>query len=459
MKKSYNFINVLFIFIFVSYFSQAQTNSKYRRCYTTELYKKRLGKEGYRRFVQNTESWLHKSIQKQKTKRGTDDSVRIAVIVHLLHVGEATGEGANISAEQVESQIEVLNQDFKRLNPDTVNTPSIFRDVTACVNVHFELATIDANGNSLDEPGIDRVRLTKSTTYSIEEIDTLIKPSTIWDPEKYLNIWVISELEGGTLGYATYPENSTLSDITPDFLLPSNQEGVVVAAPFFGSNFTQLGSSFLLEAEFDRGRTTTHEIGHYLGLYHIWGDGDCTMDDFVDDTPLASDPNQDYNLCNDLSPNSCGAGEANDLPDMFQNFMDYSTDACFNLFTEGQKTRMRTVLENADRRKTLDRNFESVTGDGTVTDLPNFQDISNSVTVYPNPSSTLLTARIENNINGNYSIELINILGEVILEETIRKITNTYKYDLDISNLTKGLYILRLTNDNTFRATLNVIKN
>ncbi len=300
------------------------------------------------------EQWMSKGIKarqaRQAGQKTAAEVVTLPVIVHIMHKGEAVGSGMNIPAAQVASQLKVLNADFRRLNEDRIQTPSFFAGVAADLEIEFALATVDPDGVPLSEVGIRRMQApAHDGPWTPEEIDDMIKPNTIWDPERYLNIWVI-DLGGDVLGFATFPTASGLEGL--NFVAPpANTEGVVLRTTAFGSNFTGDGTFNLIPGS-DRGRTTTHEIGHFLGLRHVWGDGDCSQDDFCNDTPNASQENFVALPNCGQGANSCDDG-VGDLPDMVQNYMDFSFDGCMNLFTADQKNRIRTVLDLSPRRKEL----------------------------------------------------------------------------------------------------------
>jgi len=272
-----------------------------------------------------------------------DGILRIPVVVHIIHNGEPVGVGANISAAQVNSQIEVLNEDFRRL----IGTNGYNEDSRgADCELEFFLATRGPDGEVLAEPGIDRYNGGRNSWPKgnlRNPIETVIKPVTIWSPTEYFNIWTVNF--GGfsgrnLLGYAQFPSNSGLAGLNVFGGSPET-DGIVIGYKYFGSS--QKGNFPELIAPFDLGRTTTHEVGHWLGLRHIWGDGDCTVDDFCLDTPNANDPTAG---CPD-SNFACGSDN------MFENYMDYTNDDCMNIFTQDQKERMLQVLRNSPRRKEL----------------------------------------------------------------------------------------------------------
>ena len=295
------------------------------------------------------EEWLQEKIKEDKNNNTLPKSnvYTIPVIVHVIHnSNEAVGQGRNISQAQINSQIDVLNEDFRRTNADAAQTPAPFAAVAADIEIQFCMAMVDPNGNPLAEQGIHRVSATSiglsntTTGYSTATIDGTIKPATSWDPNRYLNIWVC-QLSGGLLGYAQFPSNSGLSGLSANGGA-ANTDGVVIGYNYFG----RVGN---LSPPFNLGRTATHEVGHWLGLRHIWGDGNCASD-FCNDTPTQSNATSG---CPSY-PSAAGcAGSPNPPGRMFQNYMDYSNDGCMNLFTADQKIRMRTVMQNSPRRVQL----------------------------------------------------------------------------------------------------------
>ncbi len=269
--------------------------------------------------------------------------LRIPVVVHVVHNGEPVGSGANISRSQVESQIAVLNEDFRKIassngeNPDGLGTDTF---------IEFFLAEQGPDGQPLEEPGIDRVDGGRSEWpkgFLRNPIESILKPGTIWDPDRYFNIWTVNFggfVSRDLLGYAQFPDMSGLDGLNETYGSP-NTDGIVVGYKYFGSS--EKGNFPVLVAPFDLGRTTTHEVGHWLGLRHIWGDGDCSVDDYCADTPNASGPS--YGCPS--SKSTCGS------PDMFENYMDYTDDACMNIFTSDQVERMHTVLRESPRRREM----------------------------------------------------------------------------------------------------------
>lgn len=314
---------------------------------------------------------------------------RIPVVVHVIHDGEPLGTGRNISDTQIQSQIEVLNEDFRRKagTPGWNNHPR-----GADVQIEFVLAKRDPSGNLTT--GI--VRWNRNTQgwnappYDFNYMNGTIKPATQWDPNRYLNIWV-ADLSGSILGYAQFPDLSGLLGMPGDAGVgvctqTANTDGVVILSSVFGSALK--GNFSGMSAPYHLGRTTTHEVGHWLGLRHTWGDGDCTVDDFCDDTPLCDD--QLYGCRAHPAP-ACIAGERR----MIENYMDYSDDGCMNIFTIDQAVRMRIVLENCPRRRSLITSpglVPPATVDAAIIDLPIPRDLC--------PNTYNINAILRNNGTG-----------------------------------------------------------
>ena len=254
--------------------------------------------------------------------------ITIPVVVHIVWNTNAE----NISDAQILSQMDVLNDDFRRTNADASNTPSVWQNIAADCEIDFCLATIAPNGSSTT--GITRTQ-TSQSSFSIGS-DNVKSSSTggvdPWPQDDYLNIWVC-DLGGGLLGYATPPSNWT-----------NPNDGVVIGYRYFGT-------TGVVQAPYNKGRTATHEVGHWLNLDHIWGDNNCGNDN-CNDTPVQQSSN--YSCPNFPSTSNCTGNGSNG--DMFMNYMDYTNDACMNLFTADQKSRMISAI-NQYRSNLLNHNL------------------------------------------------------------------------------------------------------
>lgn len=250
----------------------------------------------------------------------------IPVVVHVVY----NTSTQNISDAQIQSQMTVLNNDFRRLNADAANTPAAWTSIAADCEINFCLATTDPSGNPTT--GITR---TSTATTSFVDDDRVKSSSTggkaAWNTAKYLNIWVCP-LGGGLLGYAQFPGG------------PTSTDGVVI-------NYTAFGTTGTAAAPFNKGRTATHEVGHWLNLLHIWGDDDAGDDGICNNTSecsgtdgVSDTPNQcvmKYGTPTGVVTDNCSSTSPGI---MYMNYMDYTDDAAMNMFTTGQKARIVATM-------------------------------------------------------------------------------------------------------------------
>lgn len=301
--------------------------------------------------------------------------IQIPVVVHVLYNSAAQ----NISDEQVRSQIAALNRDFRRTNWDTVNTPARFKALAADMEIEFVLATADPKGRPTS--GIVR----KQTAVAEWTMDDKIKStatggSDAWDSKSYLNIWVGNMRR--LLGYSSLPGG------------PADMDGVVIHTGAFGTINTT--------APYNLGRTAVHEVGHWMGLKHIWGDTYCG-DDGVGDTPTQGNFTSG---CPTTFRTSCNNGTTGD---MYMNYMDFTSDACINLFTLGQKERMRSFFNTGGPRATIlaSRGLN----EPWLEEAPVFEEpvVEKSLRLYPNPVSTELV--IEFPLDGTWTGRELRIVA------------------------------------------------
>ncbi len=320
----------------------AKTPSGNIRCYTSEMEQLKQAAKLNTESVEQFETWIDQKIKEEAANPSVQKASRnIPVVVHVLY-GNAT---QNISLAQIQSQITALNKDYSATNTDYSSVPSAFNSVKGNMDIQFCLAQTDPNGNPTD--GVDRVSIAPATSLSTTTIDATWKPATIWDPTKYLNLWA-ANISGGILGYAQFPTSSGLSGLTGG-ATAANTDGVVILYNAFGTTGT-------LIAQFNKGRTATHEIGHWLGLRHISGDAACGNDFCADTPPQIGGYSSGQNGLNYGCPPYPYAptGEcAGTTAEMTMNYMDYTDDACMYMFTVAQKTRMDAVLANSPRRVSL----------------------------------------------------------------------------------------------------------
>ena len=272
-----------------------------------------------------TEAEIQRILRNQRTGDSPESVVhQIPVVFHIMYYDEQD----NISDAQIQSALAILNQDMRRLNPDTANLRAVFKSSAADLEVEFVLAKIGPNGECSN--GINR-------RWDINSLaaNNAIKSSLSWPNTKYLNVWVVrginlSGTAAGTivLGYSAFPYNG----------IPGTQDGIVIRHDQLGSVGTAQG---------ERHRTLTHEVGHYLNLFHTF-QGGCAFGDQCADTPpvaaSSSGCNSNQNTCTVDLP---------DLPDMIENYMDYSSNQCMNTFTQNQKSRAKAVLTSSQLRGNL----------------------------------------------------------------------------------------------------------
>ena len=290
--------------------------------YNQELINQETGRTDVSYFdkIEGERNFDYETSVNAKTKKATRI---IPVVFHVIH---GYGE-ENISKAQIEDQIRVINEDFQRRNADAANTRSQFRARAADFEIEFKLARKAPDGSCTE--GITRtydpINMFDDRDTRAEEAKTAVTP---WDRSKYLNIWVVKEIlsstEGTILGYAQFPGRDASTD------------GIVLIHDRVGT----IGTANVG----DKGRTLTHEIGHWLGLYHTF-QGGCTQGDRVSDTPPVDEPS--YGCTASQNPNTC----SNDSEvDMVENYMDYSNGGCMNAFTDGQLARVDGYLNSSSNR-------------------------------------------------------------------------------------------------------------
>ena len=391
--------------------------------------------------------------------------ITIPVVIHIIHKGEDEGVGTNISNEQIQSQIDALNKDFRRLNSEVNLTDPSFRGTSMDTRVEFCLAKQDPDGYATT--GIMRYQELPSIAYEqfgfplelqcLNKItmEYILKPNTIWDRDNYLNIWVsdlnqlppfiegepTGELGCGfttnIFGYAQFPNMPGLSPSVP----PESTDGVWVNYKAFGT----IGDLF---PSYNLGKTATHEIGHWLNLKHIWGDDQdladtCSLDDLVIDTPLQTIATYGCNTFPILTDNCTSL-----FPGiMFMNFMDYSDDACLSMFTYGQFVRMDGTLFTS--RASL------LSSEGCNTSSLDVEDYSliSSFAIYPNPTNSIVN--FDNSKTNFETLEIYNLLGQSLLKVHL---DNLNQSNINISEFDSGVYTFKFMKQGMFK-TVKVIKN
>jgi len=338
-------------------------------------------RENSAEYVEQRE-WIEEFTRRYKEKNLMNEGSRASTVITIPCVVHVVYENddENISDAQVLSQIDVLNEDLRRLNADAADTPDDFDAVAADFELEFCLATLDPDGNPTD--GIIRVATTESSFGLSDNVKfTSMGGSDAWPADEYLNIWSC-DLGAGLLGYAQFPGGADATD------------GVVITYSSFGRE------GFVLEP-YDLGRTGTHEVGHWLNLFHIWGDDfDCSGSDMVDDTPNQEGAN--YGCPSYPFADACN------LSVMYMNYMDYVDDACYNMFSEGQKERARALFEPGGARFDLGNSAKCVyyNNDAATVEILSptgtycYSTFSPIVTISNNGLETMTSVDINYSIDG-----------------------------------------------------------
>lgn len=415
------------------------TNAQFsqNRCGTVDVMKFREeNSPGYLQRVNNAFQVAKDIADTDAHSRDAYDTIyRIRCVVHVVYQNAAQ----NIPDSVIQSQIEVLNEDYRRLNADSIKTRGAFLPVAADARIEFVLATLDPDGNPTT--GITRTVGNPSGFLGFTPFDDGVKSNATggkdpWPTDRYLNIWVCSILNGfGVLGYAFPPDNAPGWPASSG--TDSAKQGVVLHYPVVGRNYVSP-----IDPTVAKGRSAVHEIGHYLGLRHIWGDGDCTADDGLNDTPNANAAHQQ--TC-DTSSNTCTEASGPQVPDMIENYMDYSDDRCLNMFTAEQVGLMRAMLQTS-RAGIADRIVE--TGVKKV-------DFTDMISLYPNPACNTFTLTFPKGNAKNLKVEIFSTNGLLVYSNS--QIDKSV-LQVDVAHLSTGIYFVKAFADGA-TAVKKLVKN
>ncbi len=330
--------------------------------------------------------------------------VTIPVVFHIVY-STAT---QNIPTSRITAQMAVLNKDFRRLNTDTNLIPAVWKPIAVDCEINFCLAQRDPAGNWTD--GIERTQ-TSTTSWSTNDNVKYASSggANIWDKTKYLNIWVCN-LSGGVLGYASFPPGN------------ASEDGVVLSFQYVGTT----GAS----PPYNKGRTATHEIGHWLNMKHIWGDDgtSCAGSDNVSDTPNQGGEN--YGCPSFPNTDNCATASPGV---MSMNYMDYTDDACMYMFTAGQKTRMWATL-NGSRQSLQSSNGCLPVGIAPAT-------LKGIFTIAPSPTTGAFTLSFGNGSPQDFDVLIFNILGEKVFAHHYDAL-NEAELHLDLEGNPSGIYLV-----------------
>ncbi len=452
IMKTTTAILILFYFVFNNKLA-AQTDYSHQCGFNDMLDYQETLIPGFKESANTT----YRGLAAKANDKNSQSSKAIYTIPVVFHVvWNSSSPQQNLDDSVLIEQIAVLNEDYSRSNLDASNTRPAFLPIVADAEIQFELACIDPNGNSTN--GIVRVQTT--ATFGNAFLPDMASVSKIqkstqggsdpWNQSEYLNIW-IGDINGGSstpslLGVATPPANlpNWPANSTPQDLL----DGAIIQYNAFGRNNPNIFAPGVVI----NGRTVTHEVGHYLGVRHCAENtfggllgSICGDDDGLNDTPNCDQSQQGC----DTNRNSCTdtIGGLGDLPDMVENYMDYSDQDCQNSFTQGQATIMRSVLEN-ERVGLL---TSPGIGNCNVTSIEN-NVYEHFMDVYPNPSTGTFIINIRN--GRKTEIRIINSLGETISPTTL----NTTESKIELQINVKGIYFVSVISDDNSYTKKLIIK-
>jgi len=433
-------IKITLLAIVVTAFSSYTKAQHINKCGTVEVMNKM--EEANPGYIQSTKNLFNEFYSSNDNRAISDTFLYVRVVVHVVY---NTPE-ENLPDSVVLNQINILNNDFGRMNADTINMRAVLAPIAGVDSrIRFILANIDPQGNPTN--GITRTSTTKTSFFSFlggglaEDVKSNSTGGIdAWDQSRYLNIWIcdmsIPFLGPAVLGYATPPSGLPNWDAGSTVGI---SDGVVIQYQVFGANNPNPlvigGTTYAV-----KGRTPVHEVGHYLGLRHIWGDAtNCAGDDGIIDTPQATDASQQD--C-DTVKNTCVDNIAGiDMPDMIENYMDYSAEDCQNSFTKNQVEFMRWVI----RSKRTDIATVSFTGVNTT-------DKEEAFTLLPNPAneqiniSAIKGAKISN-------VNVFNTAGQNVLKATVDNSIIT----INTGNLPSGIYFVEVITKNKIQRTKLVV--
>lgn len=401
-QRSYTWLTITFLllsFLYCAYPILAQQP----HCHSDEILSSYMNSHDLQHEIKDYKN----ALRSQVSHRSGGSVVELPVVFHIIHRGESIGESSNLLESKVMEQFDILNTDFAYQNTDKSKIPAQFSADAADTEIQFCLAQVDENGQSTT--GIIRHEL--GVIFNVNDIENLVKPQTQWDPEKYINIWIVRMPDPSILGYAYLPTPSNVG---------SQRDGIVIS-------HTKIG----IQSASTRGRTLVHEMGHYLGLLHMWGfeENDCDEDDQISDTPDAFAPNYGCPFHPQLS---CGSS------DMFMNYMDYVDDNCMFMFTQGQKNIMHGIIEN--QRASLQNNKDAICGIAVSTQEE--VALERSLDFYPNPCSDYINLDIDTD-NEIVSYEIYALNGALV-----QQVDRMYSHANDVLeiptyNLSNGAYVVR----------------
>ncbi len=380
--------------------------------------------------MQQNEELIQRLVAQQQNVSAANTVITVPVVFHIMYQNAAQ----NISQDRILDQVAVLNKDYARLNADTNNTPLAFRSVSANTNIRFCLAQRDPNGNPTN--GIVRKLVTIPNYRGFDPVRndsikfTSLGGDDAWSRSKYLNVWV-SKFGGSSsniLGISQLPGGVPADSAT---------DGCCVLYTAVGGNTfpgTEIGPGY----NYSLGRTLTHEVGHWFGLYHVWGNdaGGCSSQDLVNDTP--NQWRENYGCPTFPHTDACTFASPGV---MFMNYLDYVDDNCMNMFTAGQSVRMNSFL-NGFRSGVLNSN-----GCVAVIGIDEMNSFVTGFSVFPNPAQGIVTVIGRLNKKADVIVTITDVIGKIIFSKNLN-LTSDIHLPIDLSENAEGIYNLSLRTTN-----------
>lgn len=389
----------------------AQAPQHVTRCASAEYLQMQLDQNPQMRQAQDDIERFTQEYVANHTNERTQTVITVPVVFHVVYQNSAE----NIPDTRLLDQLQVLNEDFRALNSDVSNVPSAWTSLVGDMQINFCLAVRDPNGNATT--GITRTQTSDASFSTDDQVKfTAQGGHDIWDRNKYLNLW-ICDLGGGLLGYSQFPGGAASTD------------GVVLNYRYVGTT----GSS----APYNLGRTATHEIGHWFNLRHIWGDdgSSCSGSDQVSDTPNQASENYTCQSPGFVLTDACTTTSPGV---MWMNYMDYTDDACMYMFTAGQATRAQAALLTSTRSGLA-------TSNGCTPVSVEEQHLSNTLSIFPSPSTGLFTVNVGNSNTKQIDVNVFDMLGRQMNQQHFDVIRDK-ELKLDLRSLASGVYFIQVNN-------------
>ena len=350
------------------------------------------------------------NMEAEKISKGevTNAQYTIPIVFHILYNTAAQ----NVTDAKINAMMLQLNQDWSRTNTDKGNTPSYFASSAVDMQIQFCLAVKDNSGNATN--GIIH-KQTSSSSFAISG-DPIKKTASggddPWNVNKYFNVW-IGNLSGGILGYGVFPPISSLYGVAIHYCTVGSLTSPGTCAPY------------------QSGRTLSHEIGHCFNLIHIWGDEPaCSGTDNCADTPNQGDATS--GCPSGVKTDAC-SGAPNGIE--YQNYMDYTDDACYNMFSANQKTRAQGAVAGSLMALVNSVPTVCTAGTGVIE-----HSLSDNISLYPNPSTG--DVFISSSVN-SMDVKVYNAIGEAVVTKKIN-VPSSGEAKINLSNNPDGIYLFQM---------------